>query len=307
MQKIFIGVLIVLMFIIMPIACAEVVTVEADGYYTVGDGPEENISVAKERARIEAKRIVTEQAGIYVESISEVKNGKLTRDEIRTISSAVLQVQSENITPEILSGSVIQFHCHITTLVDTANILKQLKDKENLIEATQRNKLLEEENARIKAELATLKEQYKSADAVKRQEINAKVRLNELRTMMKMPSTFGFRGGRYAVFAQTRIYYETRVHFNEVLGKEKEAAAEWNNLGYIYYIETHACETLSGSRSSDDYQSAADAFSKAAELDPSNEEYKKKRDIALEAVELAKKLGEPFTYKFNPTKFNELG
>ena len=37
-------------------AFAEVRVIEADGYYIMGDGPEENAAVAKERARADARR-----------------------------------------------------------------------------------------------------------------------------------------------------------------------------------------------------------------------------------------------------------
>ena len=88
-------------------AYAEVKIVEADGYYIMGDGPEENQAVAKERAQAYAKRAASEQAGIYVESIYEVKMSKLTRDEIRTISANVMEVQETEITPEVLGGTTI--------------------------------------------------------------------------------------------------------------------------------------------------------------------------------------------------------
>ena len=63
---------------------AEVRVIEADGYYIMGDGPEENAAVAKERARADARRAASEQAGLYVAGMTEVKKGKLIRDEIRT-------------------------------------------------------------------------------------------------------------------------------------------------------------------------------------------------------------------------------
>ena len=49
-------------------ALAEVRMIEADGYYIMGDGPEENATVAKERARADARRAASEQAGLYVAS-----------------------------------------------------------------------------------------------------------------------------------------------------------------------------------------------------------------------------------------------
>ena len=80
---------------------AEVQTVEADGYYIMGDGLDENQAVAKERARANAKRVASEQAGLFIESISEVKGGKLSKDEIRTIASTVLQIKSDSVNLEV--------------------------------------------------------------------------------------------------------------------------------------------------------------------------------------------------------------
>ena len=64
---------------------AEVRTVEADGFYQMGDGMAENQAIAKERARVEAVRSAGEQAATYVESFTAVSNGKVTRDDISLI------------------------------------------------------------------------------------------------------------------------------------------------------------------------------------------------------------------------------
>ncbi len=77
-----------------PPASAEIQTIEADGEYTMGDGLEENQNTAKERARKDAMRVAGEQVCVFVESLSEVKNGKLTRDDIRKVSANVLEVIS---------------------------------------------------------------------------------------------------------------------------------------------------------------------------------------------------------------------
>ena len=108
-------------------AYAEVKVVEADGYYIMGDGPEENQAVAEERARVDARRAAIEQAGICVESLSDGKMSKLTKDEIRTISANVLEVQEAEVTSEALGGTTIQYHCHIKARVDTSNITQQLQ------------------------------------------------------------------------------------------------------------------------------------------------------------------------------------
>ena len=136
---------VVLMVLCVLLSAATFVTaekkiIEADGYAIMGDGPEENPAVAQERARKDAKRAASEQAGVYVESLSEVQKGLLTRDEVRTISANILEVQSDPITVEVLSGIVIRYHCHITVLVDTDIVTAQLsKGKDKLEDAVKLN------------------------------------------------------------------------------------------------------------------------------------------------------------------------
>lgn len=126
-------------------ASAEVQTVEADGYYIIGDGPDENHSVAKERARLDAKRIAAEKTGVFVESLSVVKNGQLTKDEILTITTQILRIESEKITPEVI-GETIRYRCHIVAKVDSSNITEELlNNRKKLYEAVQENKRLLEE------------------------------------------------------------------------------------------------------------------------------------------------------------------
>ena len=50
----------------IPSASAEIKTITADGYYTIGDGSEESVPVAKQCARADAKRVASERACVYV-------------------------------------------------------------------------------------------------------------------------------------------------------------------------------------------------------------------------------------------------
>lgn len=162
-------------------AHAEVKILEADGYYVMGDGPAESLSVAKERARIDARRAISERAGIFVESITEVQKGKLTRDEIRMISANILEVQEDKVSPEILADEVIRYHCHMVAKVDTSNIMDQLQqDRKKLDAAVKKNKELEAELDRANAELASLKQQYAQAQSdAAREAIQKQVAANE--------------------------------------------------------------------------------------------------------------------------------
>lgn len=163
-------------------ALAEIKTVESEGAYTTGDGLEESPAIAKARARENALRNASNQAGVFVESIFMTRNSRLTRDEVHVISSTVLEVRNETFSTETMaSQEAIRYHCRLTATVDTTAVTEQLqRSKEDLDAAIQRNKLLEEENAKIAAEIENLKKQLaQAADDAERATIRAKARLNE--------------------------------------------------------------------------------------------------------------------------------
>ena len=225
---------------------AEVQTIEADGYYIMGDGLEENQVVAKERAKANAKRSAAEQAGIFIESISEVKDGKLTKDEIRTIASTVLQIKSDEVNLEV-EGKSVKFHCHIVALVDTANVTPQLKqDKKELEEATQRLKEMEKENARINTELAALKEKFKVASEPEKQEIKAEVKRNET----QFTAVLWFEKGN--------AYHDHRnkiACYLKAVEIDPKYAEAWYNLGRSYHMQAS-------------YDEAIDCYLKVIDIDP---------------------------------------
>jgi len=147
-----------LMFVLLcmaPYVDAEQVKVEAIGQYVVGDGPNENISAAKERARIDAMRLAAEKGGVFVESMSQVINSKLTKDEINVIAAQVMQINSENIQP-VVEGNYIKYVCTLVATIDTnsIDIDKYISNKTALAE----NVKLQNELNKLKQENSILKE-----------------------------------------------------------------------------------------------------------------------------------------------------
>lgn len=110
-------------FLSAPSVDAAPQNIEATGAYLIGDGPDENINTAKERARTEAMRAAAEKAGVYVESYSKTKGQALTADDIRVVSAQVLSIQKEGFLAKITSDQKhIIWICTIKATVDPDNI-----------------------------------------------------------------------------------------------------------------------------------------------------------------------------------------
>ena len=68
-------------------AVAEVRTLTATGEYRMGDN--DTRTDAKRLALLDAKRLALEQAGTYLESVTEVKNLQVSRDELRAYTAGI--------------------------------------------------------------------------------------------------------------------------------------------------------------------------------------------------------------------------
>lgn len=233
---------------LFPSVSAEKRLIEADGYAIMGDGPEENPAVAQDRARKDAKRAASEKAGVYVESMSEVKKGLLTKDEVRTISANVLEVQSDPVTAEVLGGLVIRYHCHITVLVDTDIVTSQLnKGREKLDDRVRMGKDQEKYTAQNDKELATLKERYKKASEPERQEINQEVKRNEEKFTATQWNEKGIQN-------YTKGDYTAAIDcYKKAVETDSKYSAPWSGLGWVYQDQK-------------EYDKAIESFQKAIDL-----------------------------------------
>lgn len=152
------------LFFCMASVSAEIKTIEADGYYIVGDGPDEKQYIAKERAKNQALIRASEKAGVLVEGISETRNHMLTRDDVKMITASVMRIQSEDYSMAIIENNAIQYTCHIVAKVDTGKVDGYFagKAKEN-DELLQKKVELEEKNAKLTKDNIQLKDLYSKA------------------------------------------------------------------------------------------------------------------------------------------------
>lgn len=245
----------------VPSAFAEIV--EADGEYFMGDGTEENQVVAKERARKEALRNASERVCVLVESFSEVIDGELNQDEIRTISANVLKVISSTVRPAVV-GETVKYICHITVSVEKENVLNYINQnsKGDIEDATRRIRELEEENKRIREENERIKKEFKTANETERKRLNEEIKRNErqftalqyteqgeayyakrnyskaVETLNKAieinpdyPNAWAWLGAVYNDFGNTDKAIECN---DKAIALDPKNAPAWNNLGVSY-------------------------------------------------------------------------
>ncbi len=231
---------------------AEERIIEASGTYTIGDGLDENISVAKERAKEDALRNASEQAGVFVESLSVVQEAMLTKDEVKVISANIMQVQG---TPKYkvipVSDDVIRYECQMTVVVDTSNVNSaMLQDKSALADATKRNKELVAEVDRLNKEMEQLRQKFTQASTeTERQQIRVEVKENEDGFAATQLNKQGAK-----MFAEAR-YSEAVALFSQAIEKNPRYAYAYHNRGTAY-------------GKMQQYGEAVSDFSQAINIDP---------------------------------------
>lgn len=140
-------------------ARAEVRIIRATGEYRMGDN--DTRADAKRIALLDAKRLALEQAGTYVESITQVKNMDLTREEILAYAAGIVEVV-EQATRTVHEGDTTVLRVDVEVKIDTDVVARQIS--------------VLRKNAEMKAELKKLREDAESL----RQQLLAKT--SELRT-----------------------------------------------------------------------------------------------------------------------------
>src|SRR6185295_3161930 len=123
-----------------PTANVQVVT--ASGEYQMGDHDTRADAV---RLAIEAaKRQALEQVATYLESVTEMKNMDVTRDDIRTYTAGIVMVLDQKISTR-LDGDTVIIHADLTAQVDP-------KEVAQAIETLRENESAKTELASLRAE-----------------------------------------------------------------------------------------------------------------------------------------------------------
>ena len=143
--------------IFQTVSFAAIETFSASGEYTMSDY--DTPEIAELRALDYARRNVTEQAGIYLESYSRSINFELKTDEIKTVASNNIKILGEpKISREILSSGVAKIRVDIKATVDTADLEAVIKkSQEERQQAINRYEDLQKITLKLDNDIAALK------------------------------------------------------------------------------------------------------------------------------------------------------
>jgi Flp pilus assembly protein TadD len=169
MKKILSLIAILLVAGLLPIVTyAEVKVVESESTYIMGDN--DSKVDARRIATQEAKRKALELAGTYVESLTEVKNYQLTKDEIKSYTAGVLET---DVISEQMRGTTehpeiyVKTRCKIDTdiLITQINKIRENEDLKEQVDATvKENEALKEERDALVKQLSSEKNKVKATE-----------------------------------------------------------------------------------------------------------------------------------------------
>lgn len=231
-------------------AFAKVITVTGEGSYTMGEGIGESVDIARDRAKANALLNASEQAGVFLKSMSVVKMNLLEKDDIRALASTLLKVQgSPRFQTENVSGNAVRFSCEVTASVDTDSINeKLLVDRRDSLRQLRE---MEDEVRQTNQQMELLRQQFATASSFQqKEEIQKKIQANEREFQAGQWLTAGNR------FYLEGLYGSAAEAFSSAISIAPEYAYAYGNRGVIYDDKLNRT------------QEALEDFNKAIELKP---------------------------------------
>lgn len=124
------------------------------GEYRMGD---HDTRIDATRIAIDdAKRQALEQVAIYLESVTEVKNLDVTRDEIRTYTAGIVMVLNQQTTTRLEDGEIV-IHVDLTSQVDEHEVIQA-------IASLRENESAKQELVSLRAETDQLRQRLDAAN-----------------------------------------------------------------------------------------------------------------------------------------------
>ena len=334
-KKLLLSALVVGNLFCMPSIHAEIKTYEGVGEYVMSDF--ETPDIAKERAKQRAEQAAQEQAGVYVQSFTEVQNMMVTKDEIVTMTNGIMQVFDVKYqTLPSTDGIGVMIRATIKANIDTSKVDEWLQkgvgERSEMVDKNkQLQQALEEQErqiAELKAKLAAT-DNSQAAEKVKEEISGAdKIFMSNLRVdegdklydnndlngaLKKYSEAIELNPQNSAAYAGRGNVLIDQQNYKSALSDLDKAIQLDSSQAYIYNYRACAYIELG------DYGKALDDLEKAMDLDPefvlaySNgavvminlEQYKDAVKLCDIAVEIDP--DEPAVYNTRATAYFNLG
>jgi len=146
----FLSILVLTHLIAAPFSAAEIKIITATGEYRMGDN--DTRTDAKRLALLDAKRLALEQAGTYLESVTEVKNLGVTRDELNAYTAGIVEV-TEVSTKDVLEAITHVLRVQVVTKIDTGVVWSAINGLRNNDIAKAQLLAVRDERDRLRREL----------------------------------------------------------------------------------------------------------------------------------------------------------
>lgn len=140
---------------------AAIEEIEATGRYNLGDN--DTRLDGHRLALMEAKRNALEKAGTYVESITEVKDFQLTRDDIRTYTAGIVKVEETSEPKWEMVGQTQRITVSVKARIDTDVVTNRIGALRQNKEATQELKEARKKTQENERKVAEANRQLKKA------------------------------------------------------------------------------------------------------------------------------------------------
>ncbi|KAA0257295.1 tetratricopeptide repeat protein [Deferribacter autotrophicus] len=232
---------------------AETKEIISEGIYNMGDM--ETPFFAERMALLNAKRNALEEAGTYIESFTKIENFKLTKDEIKILSSGIIKLEVLD-KKRLVSNNGIQFWVKIKAVIET----DELTDMINIIRANEKTflenyKKLLQDYSKVLKELDNLKKQMsKTTDKQEMKMIQNQINKNRNRLLATQYYDEGF------------WYFLRNENFKAIDSLSKAINLDQNNSTY-YEFRSRIYMTLG------QFDNAIKDLNKVLELQPNKSEY----------------------------------
>lgn len=136
------------------VCSAEIIKIQATGKYTMSKY--ETLDIAQQRALLEAQKNAVEKVGVYVRSITQVKNSVVVFDEIISVACNLIKVVQKNFTQNIDSAGNVFIRADIFVEVDSDSVLQGLQ-RDDIADIVQNYRILQADNVSMRNEIEHLK------------------------------------------------------------------------------------------------------------------------------------------------------